>query len=171
MCLYYIPLVFVIGNMAGIINYLTTNEIVTSIEKTITIFLLSCPCGLLISAPIGITKCIRFSHQKGLLLVNKIIEDINKVDTIVFDKTGTLTNGYLSISRVNNHSEASDKELLQLLGSIEKHSTHALARGLTKYLRNEKIPASYDFITEDLFGYGVKPKIIKIFIMLVIANY
>ena len=59
---------------------------------------------------------------------------------------------------MNNHSELNDKELLELLGSVEKHSTHAIARGITKYLRSEKIKATKDFITEDLLGYGVKAK-------------
>ena len=98
-------------------------------------------------------------QKKGFLIKqSEILEYFRRIDTVILDKTGTITNGYLSISRINNHSEMSDRELLELLGSIEKHSTHALARGITKYLRNEKIKTSEDFITEDLSGYGVKAK-------------
>ena len=136
--------------------WIGSNEIV--ITRIIRILLVSYPIGFLIASPITM-KCIMKYQKKGFLIKqSEILEYFRRIDTVILDKTGTITNGYLSISRINNHSEMSDRELLELLGSIEKHSTHALARGITKYLRNEKIKTSEDFITEDLSGYGVKAK-------------
>ena len=158
-CGILIPLVIILGLTVGILNYLVTKDISTSITKAITILLIFSPFGLVISSAISFRRTIKSPANKGILIKNiKSLEQFKYIDTIVFDKTGTLTNGYLSISRINNHSEMTDKELLELLGSIEKHSTHAIARGISKYLRSERIKSSFDFITEDLFGYGVKAK-------------
>ena len=157
-CSYIVPISIITGIVISILNFMITKDIKSSIMKFTTIMLISSPFGLALSSPLSFRRIIRQS-KKGLL-VKKIqsLEGLKKIDTIVFDKTGTITNGYLSISRINNHSEMTDKELLSLLGSVEKHSTHALARGISKYLREEKIKTSFDFITEDLIGYGVKAK-------------
>ena len=157
-CSYIVPISIIIALVVGILNYFITKDIKSSIMKFTTIMLISSPFGLALSSPLSFRRIIRLS-KKGLL-IKKIesLEGLNKIDTIVFDKTGTITNGYLSISRINNHSEMTDKELLSVLGSVEKHSTHALARGISKYLREEKITAGFDFITEELIGYGVKAK-------------
>ena len=157
-CSYIVPISIIIALTTGILNFMITKDIKSSIMKFTTIMVISSSFGLALSSPLSFRRIIRQS-KKGLL-VKKIqsLEGLKKIDTIVFDKTGTITYGYLRIARVNNHSEMSDKELLALLGSVEKHSTHALARGIAKHLREEKIKTTFDFITEDLMGYGVKAK-------------
>ena len=158
-CSILIPLVIILSITVGVLNYLVTKNISTSITKLITVLLIFSPFGLVISSPISFRRTIKSPANKGILIKDiKPLEQFKYIDTVVFDKTGTLTNGYLSVSRINNHSEMTDKELLELLGSIEKHSTHAIARGISKYLRSERIKSSFDFVTEDLFGYGVKAK-------------
>ena len=158
-CSILIPLVIILSITVGVLNYLVTKNISTSITKLITVLLIFSPFGLVISSPISFRRTIKSPANKGILIKDiKPLEQFKYIDTVVFDKTGTLTNGYLSVSRINNHSEMTDKELLELLGSIEKHSTHAIARGISKYLRSERIKGSFDFVTEDLFGYGVKAK-------------
>lgn len=158
-CSYIVPITVIVGLISSILNYLITKNIKSSIVMFSTIILISSPFGLSLSSPLSFRKIIRSGFKKGILIKNiTSLENIKNINTIVFDKTATLTNGYLSISRINNHSEMSDKELLELLGSIEKHSTHAIGRGITKYLREERIKAKYDFTCEDLFGYGVKAK-------------
>ena len=130
-----------------------------SIIKILSICIACCPFGLVFIKCLSFRKINKFALQKQILIKEEnTLEKIPLIDVVVFDKTGTLTNGYLSISKINNHSDMDDKQLLSLLGSIEKHSTHALARGITKFLRSEKIPSGIDFITEDLPGYGVKAK-------------
>ena len=158
-CSYILPICIIVSIIAGILYYIITKNINDSFNKFITTLIIFSPFGLAIASPLSFRKIVKTTPQKGLLIKNtESLEDIKNIDTIVLDKTGTLTRGYLSISRINNHSEMTDKELLELLGSVEKHSTHALARGINKYLREEKIKASYDLITEDLIGYGVKGK-------------
>ena len=157
-CSYIVPISIIIALIVSILNFIITKDIKSSIMKFTTIMLIVSPFGLALSSPLSFRRIIRQS-KKGLL-VKKIqsLEGLKKIDTIVFDKTGTITYGYLRIARINNHSEMTDKELLALLGSVEKHSTHALARGISRHLREEKIKTTFDFITEDLIGYGVKAK-------------
>ena len=148
----------IISLTIGTINYLITNSFSSSVNKSLLMLILFCPFGLAISSPISFRRTIKSKKTKVLIKSIESLEQLRKIDTIVFDKTSTLTNGFLSISRINNHSNMTDKELLELLGSIEKNSTYATARGISKYLRGEKIKCNIDFATEDLSGYGVKAK-------------
>ncbi len=156
---YWIPFLLAIFIILGILNYLFTKNIEGSLLKILLFIIVSCPLSFPFITPFSTYRNTRLTNKKKIF-IKKIdtLEQVDSIDTVVFDKTGTLTNGHLSVAKVNNHSDMDEKELLGLLGSIEKHSTHALARGITKYLRGEKIPTSQDFITEDLVGYGVKAK-------------
>ena len=158
LCNFIVPLVLIIAIVIGILNFLVTKDIKSSIMKFTTIILIFTPFGLALSSPLSFRRTIKLAKKGVLIKKIESLEGLRRINTIVFDKTGTLTHGYLRISRINNHSEMTDKDLLALLGSVEKHSTHALARGIAKYLRDEKIKASFDFICEDLIGYGVKAK-------------
>ena len=153
------PIALIVCIVIGILNYMITHNIDRSITKALTIFILSCPFGFALATPLSFQKQLKNASKKKLFIKKmETLEQARRINTVIFDKTGTLTNGFLSVARINNHSDKTDKELLELLGSIEKHSTHALARGITKYLRSEKITVGSDLITEDLPGYGVKAK-------------
>ncbi len=139
------------------LTWLQTNDMHTAFTKSITTLLMFTSIGYVCITSLSFSKVSKEANKKGLVIKNiNVLENIRKIDTIVLDKTGTLTNGYLSISRINNHSEETDKKLLEILGSMEKHSNHPLAKGIIKYLRSEKIKSNIDFITEDLIGYGIK---------------
>ena len=158
-CNYLVPISIITCIVIGFLNYMITNNLYNSITKSLTIFILSCPFGFALTTPLSFQKQLKSARMKKLFIKTmETLEQARRINTIVFDKTGTLTNGFLSVARINNHSDKTDKELLELLGSIEKHSTHAIARGITKYLRTEKIAVGSDLITEDLPGYGIKAK-------------
>ena len=158
-CNYLVPIVMIVCIVIGLLTFMITHDIYKSVTISLTIFILSCPFGFALTTPLSFEKQLKVAKKKKLFIKKmETLEQARKINTIVFDKTGTLTNGFLSVARINNHSDKTDKELLELLGSIEKHSTHALARGITKYLRSEKIAVGSDLITEDLPGYGVKAK-------------
>ena len=158
-CNYLVPIVIIVCIIVGLLNFMITHDYYKSITISLTIFILSCPFGFALTTPLSFEKQLKVASKKKLFIKRmETLEQARRINTIVFDKTGTLTNGFLSVARINNHSDKTDRELLELLGSIEKHSTHALARGITKYLRSEKISVGPDLITEDLPGYGVKAK-------------
>lgn len=158
-CNYIVPFLLIGLIIIGVIYFMITKNLLKTFDKIAILLMISSPFGFALTTPLSFQKNIKLAKNKKLLIKEmNTLEEARNIDTVVFDKTGTLTNGYLSISRINNHCDLSEKELLELLGSIEKHSTHAISRGITKYLRNEKISSNHDFIIEDLPGYGVKAK-------------
>ena len=128
-CCYWIPILMAIYLVFTAVYFLATKNLGNSITKLLQLLMISCPFGFSLMTPLTFYKNSKIANQRKLLIKKmEILEQIKRIDTVVFDKTGTLTNGYLSVSRINNHSELDEKQLLELLGSIEKHSTHALAK-------------------------------------------
>lgn len=157
--LYFVPTIIVIGVLTFIINLILNKDISTAINNFVTVLVVACPCALGLATPLALVVSVGQSAKKGILVKDsETLEIGNKIDTVVFDKTGTITNGTLSVSSINNHSDLSNDYILELLGSIEKHSTHPLALGINKYIKEEKIKTDIDLIIEDLSGYGVKAK-------------
>ena len=153
---FYLIIIFEIINL--IVSIILKNNIIELLNKTIVSLIIPTICGIIIYNYPEIKEIKRY-FKKGILIKEKnIFEEINKINTVVLDKTGILTNGYLGISKISNHSDMKTNELLDLLGSIEKHSTHALGIGITKYLKKEGITTKYDLITEDLNSFDVKAK-------------
>lgn len=157
--LYFVPTIIVIGVLTFIINLVLNKDISTAINNFVTVLVVACPCALGLATPLALVVSVGQSAKKGILVKDsETLEIGNKIDTVVFDKTGTITNGTLSVSSINNHSDLSNDYILELLGSIEKHSTHPLALGINKYINEEKIKTNKDLSVEDLLGYGVKAK-------------
>lgn len=94
-------------------------------------------------------------------MLNKLdlLENAQKVDTIVFDKTGTLTYGKLKISAIKNYSDMEDNKLLQMVGSVEKKSTHPIGKAFTDYLEENKIETLNIENFENMAGLGIKAEI------------
>lgn len=156
-CNFFVPFVIIGVIILFAIVWLQTNEMHIAFTKAVTTLLIFTSVGYLYITPLSFSKISKEASKKGLVMKSvNVLEKIRNIDTIVLDKTGTLTNGYLSVSRINNHSEETDKRLLEILGSIEKHSNHPLAKGILKYIKSERIKANIDLITEDLIGYGIK---------------
>lgn len=158
-CNYFTVLINISMVLIILIGTLIKKDMYKSFELAITILISSSSFALCFITPLAIKIQNKYCRKKGILIRNtKFLENKKVINTIIFDKTATLTDGYFSVSKINNHSDLSDKELLELLGSIEKHNTHIIARGIMKYLRNEKIKDKYDFSTEHINGYGVKAR-------------
>lgn len=155
----FVPLVIVLASITFLINLLLGTELSNSLTHFISVLVVACPCSLGLATPLAMVISIGIAAKKGILVKNnEVLELASKIDVAVFDKTGTLTNGNLSVSKINNHSDYTEKELLEILGSIEKNSIHPIAKGINSYLKENKIKANYDFITEDLAGFGIKAK-------------
>lgn len=158
-CLYFVPIVMGIALVTFILQLILTKDIATAIKYFVTVLVVACPCALGLATPLALVVSVGESAKNGILIKDsESLEIASKVDTIVFDKTGTLTNGELSISEIHNHSDLKEQEVLEILTSIEKYSTHPISIGITKYAKENKIEATLDLTTEELPGYGVKGK-------------
>lgn len=158
-CSYFVPAVFLLAVLSFIVNMLLGNGFSESLIRFITVLVVACPCSLGLATPLALVVSTSNSAKKGILIKDSdILEIAPEIDTIVFDKTGTITYGKPLVSKINNHSNKEEKDILELLASIEKYSNHPLAKGINSYAKKYKIKAKYDLSVEDLVGYGVKAK-------------
>lgn len=122
------------------------------IKRALTFLVVSCPCALVISIPLGFFGGIGGASSKGILIKGaNYIEQLNKVNAIFFDKTGTLTTGEFSVSGV--YPEDKREEVLKYAAICEAHSSHPIAVGIVKAYKGE-IPSGYQI--EEIAGKGVK---------------
>ena len=106
----------------------------------LSVLLASCPCAFVISTPVAYFATIS-TLAKSYILVKeeKYIDTLAKSDTVVFDKTGTLTTGELMINEVKSFDKKYDEQdIIDLIGSIELHSNHVLAKIITSKIKNQK---------------------------------
>ena len=157
---YFVPSVILIAIATFFIYLLIGQSFSMAISTFVTILVVACPCSLGLATPLAIVVSQGLCASNGILVKkSEILENAGKVNTIVFDKTGTLTYGKLKIAKVINYSNMEDKELLQLVGSIESKSTHPIGMAFTDYLAESKIELLDVEDFENIAGYGITSKI------------
>ena len=158
-CSYFVPTIVIIAIITFIINLIMFKDVSLALIRLSTVLIIACPCSLGLATPLALVVSISNSAKKGILIKNsEVLEVATQIDTVVFDKTGTLTYGLPTVSKIIIHVEKEEKEILELLASIEKYSNHPLAKGINNYAKKNKIKVNDNLITEDLVGYGVKAK-------------
>ena len=96
--------------------------------RALVFLVISCPCALVISIPLGFFGGIGAASSKGILIKgSNYLEALNSVDTVVFDKTGTLTNGLFKVSKIIHQEGYTEDEILRYGAYAENHSTHPIA--------------------------------------------
>ncbi|MFW6138683.1 MAG: copper-translocating P-type ATPase [Spirochaetota bacterium] len=109
-------------------------EIVFTLERTITVMVITCPHALGLAIPLVVAVSTSLSAKNGLLIRNRNqFEAARKIDAILFDKTGTLTLGKFGVSdTVVLNGKLDKSELLRMAASVEAHSEHPIARGIVE---------------------------------------
>lgn len=134
---YFVPIIFIISIISFILNYIISNQISQSIESLVTVLVVACPCALGLATPLAMVVSIGSASKKGLVIkTSEVIEQLNKIDTVVFDKTGTLTKGKLQIVDSKVKKDLDKKEILKLLQFIEAKSNHPLAKSICSNSHN-----------------------------------
>ncbi len=153
---YFVPTVIVIAVLTFIIYLMMGYEFSDSLIRFVTILVVACPCSLGLATPLAIIVSEGLCASNGILVKkSEVLENAQKVDTIVFDKTGTLTYGKLKISEIRNYSDISDKTLLQLIGSIESKSTHPIGKAFENYLDENNLEKLDVEKFENISGLGI----------------
>ena len=156
----FVPVVIVIAIITFAIYLLIGQGVEEAITTFVTILVVACPCSLGLATPLAIVVSEGLCASNGILVKkSEILENAQKVDTIVFDKTGTLTYGKLKISAIKNYSNMDNNKLLQIIGSAEKKSTHPIGKAFTDYLEENKIEALNVENFENIAGIGIKASI------------
>ena len=153
---YFVPVVMLIAIITFFAYLISGQGFETALTTFVTILVVACPCSLGLATPLAIVVSEGVCASNGILIKkSEILENAQKVDTIVFDKTGTLTYGILKISEIVKFSDIEENKLLQLVGSVESKSTHPIGKAFTDYLKENKIELLEVQNFENIAGLGI----------------
>ena len=130
---YYTPFVTISALILAVIPPIILQENwFIWLERACTFLVVSCPCALVISVPMGFFGGIGAASKEGVLVKgSNYLELMSAMDTIVFDKTGTLTNGVFEVTKISCKNETKES-LLQLAAAVEAYSTHPIAESICR---------------------------------------
>ncbi|MGB3209953.1 MAG: heavy metal translocating P-type ATPase [Desulforhopalus sp.] len=131
---YYTPAVVVIAAAVALIPPLFFDaSFEVWLYRALVMLVISCPCALVVSIPLGYFAGIGRASRRGILVKgSNYLDALTKVKTVVFDKTGTLTQGVFKVREVFSKSGWSKPEILELAAAAELHSTHPIALSILK---------------------------------------
>ena len=157
---YFVPTIIIIAIIAFIIWLAISKNLATAINIFVTILVVACPCSLGLATPLAIVVSSGKASKNGILVkTSEALENAHKIKTICFDKTGTLTKGELTISKIYNYSNLKEKEIIEIVASIENKSEHPIARAIVEKAREENIELKQINNFEAIAGYGVVAEI------------
>jgi len=151
---YYTPAVVVVATMTAVIPPLLGGDFNTWLYRALIFLVISCPCALVISIPLGFFSGIGAASKKGILIKGgNHLEALNKVSAVVLDKTGTITKGNFKVTEIVANG-ASKEELLYMSAHGEAYSNHPIAKSIVKsYGKEIQIEKVKDY--KEIEGYGV----------------
>lgn len=130
----YTPIVFFLAVLLTFVPYLFLGEayVFTQwLERALVFLVISCPCALVISVPLGYFGGIGAASRNGILFKgSNFLELMAKLDIVVMDKTGTLTEGVFKVQKVE--TTLPQEQFVQLVAAIEKQSTHPIAKAIVE---------------------------------------
>ena len=129
------------------------------IYRALVFLVVSCPCALVISIPLGFFGGIGGASKRGILVKgSNYLEALNNVEMVVFDKTGTLTKGVFEVVEVNAQIDYTDDELIEYAAYAESHSSHPIALSILKVYKKEIDFSKIDDYKE-IAGHGLSVKL------------
>ncbi|GEK90258.1 heavy metal translocating P-type ATPase [Alkalibacterium putridalgicola] len=137
---YYTPIVVIAAALLAIVPPLvlpgaTFNE---WIYRASIFLVISCPCALVVSIPVGFFGGIGSASRKGILVKgSNFLEGLNDLKYVVMDKTGTLTKGTFEITAIEPKNEVDSDQLVEWAAHAEAHSTHPIADSIKEYYGKE----------------------------------
>ena len=128
--------------------------------RALVFLVISCPCALVVSIPLGYFGGIGAASRLGVLFKGgNYLDAITKINTVVFDKTGTLTKGTFNVQLCKTQPGISKEELIRLAASVERNSPHPNAKAIVNHAEEKNItPVSTTEVTE-IAGYGLETNI------------
>lgn len=153
---YYTPVVVIVAVLLAFIPPLLLNGATFSdwIYRALVFLVISCPCALVVSIPLGFFGGIGAASKMGILVKgSNYLEALNNVKYVVFDKTGTLTKGVFEVTTICPSGKISKEDLLEYAAFAETHSNHPIAQSIRNAYGKE---LSVDKIQEynEISGHG-----------------
>lgn len=154
---WYTPIVVLAAVLLAVIPPLFTGfDFASWIQRGLIFLVISCPCALVISVPLGYFAGIGNASSKGILVKgSSYLEAISKAKAVLFDKTGTLTKGQFRVTAINPADSIDSDTLLTAAAYAESGSNHPIARSvLTAY--GKELDSSLISSCEEIAGKGIK---------------
>lgn len=128
--------------------------------RALVFLVISCPCALVVSIPLGYFGGIGAASRLGILFKGgNYLDAITKINTVVFDKTGTLTKGTFEVQECKSASGISEKELIKLVASVESDSTHPIAKAIVNHAKLQNVELLPVTDTKEFAGFGLEAMI------------
>lgn len=156
----YTPIVVWLAVALTFVPYLFVENYVFQdwFYRALIFLVVSCPCGLVISIPLGYFGGIGAASRNGILLKGSdFLDQLRKMNILFLDKTGTLTEGTFEVQEVYSVNGYSKQELLTYAASLEQQSTHPIAKAILNYTNGQELQAVTDQL--EVSGKGLKGKI------------
>ena len=156
----FVPVVILIAilSLVAWVGLGGENSFTQGLLAMVTVLVIACPCALGLATPTAIMAGVGKGAENGILIKDaESLELAKKVNAIVLDKTGTITEGKPEVASIAWKTGAAEKELSNLLFSIEQQSEHPLAEAVVRYFKQKNVqqPVSLDHF-ESITGKGVK---------------
>ncbi len=132
----YTPIVVFLAIGLTFLPYFFVDDYVFSdwLYRALIFLVISCPCALVISIPLGYFGGLGAASRNGILFKGaSFLDAMTKVNTVVMDKTGTVTKGVFKIKEVVNSSAFTESEFMKSLMAMEEQSTHPIAKAILEY--------------------------------------
>ncbi|WP_290154307.1 heavy metal translocating P-type ATPase [Bacteroides acidifaciens] len=128
--------------------------------RALVFLVISCPCALVVSIPLGYFGGIGAASRLGILFKGgNYLDAITKINTVVFDKTGTLTQGTFEVQECKSASGIKEKELIKLVASVESNSTHPIAKAIVNYAKLQNVELLPVTGAKEFAGFGLEAMI------------
>lgn len=153
----YTPIVFLLALFITVIPYFVVSDYIFSewLSRALVFLVISCPCALVISIPLGYFGGIGAASKAGILFKGANYLDLmTKVNIVVMDKTGTLTKGVFNVQKVASVDEDKQEEFVAIVAAMEKFSNHPIARAIVQFAKISDNYTATD--VEEISGHGLK---------------
>jgi Cd2+/Zn2+-exporting ATPase len=127
--------------------------------RAMTLLVVASPCALVLSIPSAVLAAIAWSARHGILFRGgAAVEKLASINTVALDKTGTLTTGELRVEMVESFPPGNELEIARLAYSLERLSTHPLARAITRYGKQQGFTPVELVQFESVTGQGLRAR-------------
>lgn len=157
----YTPIVFALAVAVCVVPYFFVSGYDFSewFYRSLVFLVISCPCALVVSIPLGYFGGIGLASRNGILFKGSNFLDVmTEIDTVVMDKTGTLTEGVFEVQEVKPEG-VEEKTLLRLAAAIESRSTHPIALAVTRHAGEDTIEGVRITGVGEIPGHGLKGEV------------
>ena len=164
---YYTPAVVGLAALIALIPPLAFGEPFSDwFYRALVLLVISCPCALVLSIPLGYFGGIGKSAREGILVKgSNFLDALSKATIVAFDKTGTLTKGVFKVTKIEMRNGFTEEEIIKFAALAEAHSNHPIAKAI-KEAYGKEINEAEIKEHENIAGHGVKARIDGVEVMI-----